>query len=887
MSSTVISFNLPYSYKIDPKATNKTAGFQTYYETTTGLWREHKNPENGESYYTMDNLAQLVDEINKVNKAVASDLDFAEYTNPSLNNQQIAVTIRGSEEFAKEAKSSILRKYNSLAVKTIEITETEFMMIDENFVTEMKNLCTRFQVEVIINNKRFTQGGQETAPASGPVYCIHIVGYIENVTQCETGLKVLIDSCLNKYVVDAYSLPLSMVPIIGGFELKNFSEVALQTNSNIYVPDLLPNLFNSNIVSGNGDLHLWLTAKNAVELLLAKSILDKLIASEPQLKTKSLSIDNWKLNLMIMNNQKEIIDLMLKYAVFIQLPSLGENDSTEVIVQGTNPETIDECIKEVSLITAQYYTASFSSGAASQVLEACHYTSECILKSTSEVGVEIVGKSQRIKALLNSSLKSFPTTVRLELNNDQKDFISGKKNGKLVKILNQTSNIPTITFSNNNDYNLYIEVASPRADIAVKAIELIELELPSEYKYFIPEIFHRAVIGGGSVIQAITKRYNVFTKFSSVCNQSTNAYSLRREPNVLIKCPRKNMQNIPLVKHEIDQLVYQYSMNDAYQQRKTTVYYNIKFQIMKHHYLLLVNNNKLPLINRLEQEYNSFIDFPTSINNFKSSNVIEFNIKGAEGKIKSCAKQLANLVLPQSYEFKFAANKIKYHGCFKNSRDFEEQVVIPFKLLLGYDIIVNETPLDSQLPYHQIMMSYYDNSKLPEAIEAMTYWLRERGFLIYEKSQMSYNPILESTMPSPTRSNMMPVSMPAPMQVQFSPIPLQPISNTTFNNISPTGSPIRKLQQLASPPALGSSPSNQGYYMVSPSRQQLMMRSSPVKSNFSSPQFAPQSPTRPSRARYNGQVGGYDQLSPVKLSPSKFQSLARPVYAMNTYVYNV
>ena len=66
------------------------------------------------------------------------------------------------------------------------------------------------------------------------------------------------------------------------------------------------------------------------------------------------------------------------------------------------------------------------------------------------------------------------------------------------------------------------------------------------------------------------------------------------------------------MKYEIDQLVYKCCMNDSSMNPITpitTVYHSIKFQLLKSHYLMLINNNKLGQITKLENDYQSFINF--------------------------------------------------------------------------------------------------------------------------------------------------------------------------------------------------------------------------------------------------------------------------------------
>ncbi|KAI5968373.1 hypothetical protein CANMA_002364 [Candida margitis] len=877
MTVTTVTLNLAYSFRIDPKATRKSSNYQTYYETNNGLWKTHLNDLTGESYKVMDNLSKLSSICNEINMA-GSLVNYVELISPSMNNHRIIVHLHGEESFLAKSKTKILHSYNYTSSKTLTLDESQYMKIDEQFIHQMNALCQRYPVEVIINNEKssFSKKASESA------YSIHIVGHQDNVTFFGTALKVLIDSHLNNYTIDSYSIPLSLIPLTGGTSLSNFKQIAKQTRSNIYIPDLLPNIFNSSILTSNFDMTVWITAKYARDLILAKSILDKMFYKRSQLISKSIEMCQSKIDLILLHNQQSVIDLMLKHGVFIQLPSLGEENQS-VVIQGLQADAIDECIKDIGSIATEYYTVSGICSNKSEILQLSQYTKTCTVVVTGNTFV-INGHYKEIKSLIhNLSSLSSTLNVRIEVNNDQKDFISGKKNGKLVKILNQVNNIPSIKFIAYNEYRFYIDIESSSAIIS-QAIDLIELELPSELKFNIPEVFHKSIIGnGGSMIQSIMKKYNVFIKFSSNFDTSTNVYSLLRQPNVLIKCPQKNMANIPLVKQEIDDLVFKYCMNDV-QQQNVSIYYNLKFQILKGQYLSLVNSNKLHLINQYEHDYNSFIDFPTSIDAFKTSNVVEFNIKGSETKIKSCAKQLQT-ILATSYEFKFAGNSTKFNQYFKTTRAFEDEVVIPFKLMFGFDVIVNESPLNSDLPYYQVVMSYYCDTKLSEAIESLTFWLRECGFLIYEKAEMKFNSILESSLSSPIKLH------------RFSnQIPLQSITNVNINMMTPSSSPVRKLQPTTTTTTSSSSVAATSpikSYMVSPSRQQLMM-SSPIRNNMYSPMIGPQSPTKQkmstqvqSPVRYNNFGANSDQAVPpvVKLSPVKFS--LEPAFSAGNHVYNI
>ncbi|KAI5967008.1 uncharacterized protein KGF55_000418 [Candida pseudojiufengensis] len=816
--SQITTLNLPYTYKIDPKVTKNS--IQTYYETSIGLWRNHLNETSGESYNIIDNLFILHQKCNEIN-STSSKNNQVTIISPSMQNQLISIIINGDDKYRQNVKTQILSEYISICSKTIVIDQSEFLLIGEKFINEMNKLCNKYQVEVIINNDK---SSFDLKQCNQKDYSIHMIGNQDNVTIFETSLKILIDSLLSNYKIDSIYIPLSLIPLIGGQDLINFKEIAKQTNCNIYIPDLL-----SNLSSSENNLDIYLTSKNTLDLIMTKSIIKNLINNNLQLISKSINMNLIKIELLNLNNQKDIINLMLKYGTFIEIPNLKNLNNTNIIVQGDNIESIDDCISELCSITSQYYTVSGISNHQNEIIQMCQYIKNCNV-NINDTHFTVVGHNKEIKSLINKFARiSTSLNIQLELTNDQKEFISGKKNGKLIKILNQLNNIPSIYFTPYNEYSFNIDINSSSTFIIPQAIELIEMELPSELKFNIPEVFHKSIIGnGGSMIQSIMKKYNVFIKFSTVSNNSLKpSFSFQRPFNVLIKCPRKNTSNIKLVKIEIDNLVSKYCINEVLQQN-VTLYYNIKFQILKNQYLLLMNNKNLNLISELENEYNSFIDFPNSIDKFKNSNVLEFNIKGSELRIKNCAKALKS-ILPQCFEFKIEFNLFKFKQYLssqvnENENEFKNQILIPFKLLLGFDLIINEYPIDSTTnsSYHQIILSYYDSepiSKLNNAIESLTYWLNLKGFTIIEKSSYNFNSILNTSLSSPikinnfTTTNTTSSNMPLQMITNLNGSPIKNFNNNNYNNNSGPLSPIKNFN------------------IVSPSRQQLMMSTSPIKYN--------------------------------------------------------
>lgn len=728
------------------------------YESNNGLW-QGSNPRY------MDNLSPLNECIEKLN----SQSERTNNVQLMSDKQLMKLCIKGTKEYINETKAEILNCYNQINYKKIEFSEEEFLKINDYFIIKLNELSQYYQIEVIINNinTNFDRKWQQLKN-----YQLYLIGNQDNITIAETQVRILVDTCLNGFTVDYIELPLSLIPIIGGIEMLNFNEIVKQSLSNIYLPDLLPELFNSKIFETNKNLKIWITSENIYEIIMTKKILQDLIDSilirENSLLTKEIVITKTKLDLLILYNQLEILNIMFKNGTFIQLPSLGENETT-IKVQGQTPESINESIKEINLIFSGVYTLELLP-ITNQALNLMndYYLMNLIGDSkTLNVsynligGLSITGSNKEIKVLIMElinngtycQLTNFEMNLIIELDNLQKDFISGKKNGKIIKILNNVNQIPIISFHAYNEYNFFIKISintnSNRFSNLLKVIELIELELPSELQFNIPEVFHKSIIGnGGSIIQSIMKKYNVFIKFSSsviLVNDDSIFYLFKRFNNVLIKCPMKNSKNIQLVKFEIDQLVNQCCLNNMINKSiNSTIYQTIEFNLLKSHYLMIINKNyNLKFINFLEIENNSFINFPKSIDHFNNSNNLLVDIKGAELKIQNCANKLSQ-ILPSNFEFKIPFCHGKFNELINESnKEFKENIIIPFRLMLGIELLINEVSIDDS-SCHQIILSFWgkqSDKHIQMAINDLTLYLREKKFLIMDKSFYKFNPI--------------------------------------------------------------------------------------------------------------------------------------------------
>lgn len=183
--------------------------------------------------------------------------------------------------------------------------------------------------------------------------------------------------------------------------------------------------------------------------------------------------------------------------------------------------------------------------------------------SFDKMNFSITGSDDAVKAALMvmSEIKflvqsQYQIRVKIELANEHKEFVSGKKNGKINKIMGQSS--VQIIFDGFNEYNFNIDVMAASYDSMKQGLTLVEQEMPASISFHVPDQYHKRIIGiGGQHIQRIMKKHSVFVKFSNAMDRG----GLGREDddvkvdNVICRTPARNAQNLDAVKNEILEMV--------------------------------------------------------------------------------------------------------------------------------------------------------------------------------------------------------------------------------------------------------------------------------------------------------------------------------------------
>ena len=158
----------------------------------------------------------------------------------------------------------------------------------------------------------------------------------------------------------------------------------------------------------------------------------------------------------------------------------------------------------------------------------------------------------RLLTFLN---KAFHHEIRfqVELANEHREFISGKKNGKINKIMQSAS--VKIKFETFNDHNFLIDLSGSDSSI-LTGLTLLQEELPAEISFHVPEAYHKRIIGiGGRNIQRIMKKYGVYVKFSNAEEFAALGGYNDNEDNVVARTPSKNAINLDNLKQSVMEIV--------------------------------------------------------------------------------------------------------------------------------------------------------------------------------------------------------------------------------------------------------------------------------------------------------------------------------------------
>lgn len=403
-----------------------------------------------------------------------------------------------------------------------------------------------------------------------------ISGQFEGAEHARVRIMVMLDEASGLHS-EACEIDYKLHNIVGGRKRCVIQTIQEETGTNIYLPTPFSGVLASNrsatIFSRQNTIYLtgeYFGVQRAKEMLFqvslhkSKSIISRDTAVLPR-----------KIDWMLLEKIEELRTIMMDDASFINLPMLGSQASL-ITVYGDNRVSIERTIRSVMQLACQFYIASvwllpptFDNFMSPPTLSSTQMTP--LIKQVSNAsGAEVVFKGncfelhglesevrQGVLLLLDLDLVQpfhFEIRFQIELANEHREFISGKKNGKINKIMKQGVRIKFETF---NDYNFLIDISSNDRGGALQGLNLLLEELPAEVSFHIPENYHKRIIGvGGKNIQRTMKKYGVYVKFYSKQDLDLETYPfLDCEDNVIARTPAKNSANLENLKMAVMELV--------------------------------------------------------------------------------------------------------------------------------------------------------------------------------------------------------------------------------------------------------------------------------------------------------------------------------------------
>ncbi|BGP18661.1 hypothetical protein JCM10213_002905 [Rhodosporidiobolus nylandii] len=476
---------------------------------------------------------------------------------------------------------------------------------------------------------------------------IVITGPYESVEQARVRLLVLLDE-LSGLHSEVCEIDFKLHNIVAGRKRCVVQTIQEETATNIYFPTPLSGVLGQKNMSLLAKQNLIFITGEFFGVQRARDMLFQVSLHKSKcIISRDTAILPRKLDWMLSDRLEDIKQIMNDNGTFINFPPIGSQASL-ISVYGDHRVNIERTIRSIMGLACQFYVASFwllpisfdvfmpppsiNPAQIPPILRHISVTSgaEAVFKSNC---FEFHGLESEVRQAVQLVLeldfvKAFHHEIRfqIELANEHREFISGKKNGKLNKIM-KSANVK-IKFETFNDYNFLIDVAGNDPG-ALHGLTMLQEELPAEISFHVPEAYHKRIIGvGGKNIQRIMKKYGVYVKFSNAEEFAALGGYNDNEDNVVARTPAKNAMNLEHLKQSVMELV---APKD-----KDFIVETVAIPRRYHRTLL---GEKSIFIHDIEAKTNSHVRFP---NKETASDVV--SIFGPESQVHIAAQMLLDHV---------------------------------------------------------------------------------------------------------------------------------------------------------------------------------------------------------------------------------------------------
>ncbi|THH02477.1 hypothetical protein EW026_g398 [Hermanssonia centrifuga] len=542
-----------------------------------------------------------------------------------------------------------------------------------------------------------------------------ITGQGDSVELARVRLLVMLDE-LSGLHADSCEIDQKLHALVAGRKRSVLQSIMEETATNIYMPSPLQGLIGPDFgqpanASPPGTANklnpnfIWITGEffgvqRARDMLFQVSL-----GKSKQVISRDSAILPRKLDWMVTERAEDLKALMHDNATFIQFPPIGSSTSL-ITVFGDHRVNIQRTVRAIMQLACQFYvaslwllpaqfnvmlpSASLNHTQVTTILKQVSYTSgsEVVFKGMS---FEMHGLEHEVRTAVTMLLeldivKTYHHEIRfqIELANEHREFISGKKNGKINKIM-QTTNVK-IKFETFNEHNFLIDIAGNDASV-LQGLTLLQEELPAEISFHVPESYHKRIIGvGGRSIQRIMKKYGVYVKFSNAEEFAAMGGYNDNEDNVIARTPAKNAMNLDNLKQSVMELV----------NPKDKDYINETVSIPRKYHRTLLGEKSI-FIHDIEGKTNSKVRFPD-----KETAADLVTVFGPESQVQIAAAMLldhvpfeADMAVPPQADLARLCTSPDFVAFVeKVKRDFQV-VIVPNKSTSPGGAHSSELPIES------------------------------------------------------------------------------------------------------------------------------------------------------------------------------------------------
>jgi hypothetical protein len=272
-------------------------------------------------------------------------------------------------------------------------------------------------------------------------------------------------------MVDGVKIELSLHQLVCGRHRKNIKLIESSTGTAIYFPPMFSQMYRYCPPNANrrDPADIYITGDSHQALEMAKQKLLETV-SRIRLFVKDVTIPAAKLDNILLGRLDKVRKILEANGTYIMLPQLACQRTT-ARVHGSEGLPVERTVRELMSLAGQFYGAGwYLQQPDARNLPGPHeihpILADICANSDAEVSFDkasftVTGADDSVKSALAAiselkfaTLSPYQIRVKIELANEHKEFVSGKKNGKINKIMGQSRSSPLYRASSLSGFKL-------------------------------------------------------------------------------------------------------------------------------------------------------------------------------------------------------------------------------------------------------------------------------------------------------------------------------------------------------------------------------------------------------------------------------------------------